>query len=33
MTNIWQKLQADFATPLVDPVAAAAKVIVPLLAD
>jgi allantoin racemase len=33
MTNIWQKLQADFATPLVDPVAAAAKIIVPLLAD
>jgi allantoin racemase len=33
MTNIWQKLQADFSTPLVDPVAAAAKLIVPLLAD
>jgi allantoin racemase len=33
MTNIWQKLQADFATPLVDPVAAAAKIIAPLLAD
>ena len=33
MTNIWQKLQADFSTPLVDPVAAAAKIIVPLLAD
>jgi Asp/Glu/hydantoin racemase len=26
-------LQADFATPLVDPVAAAAKIIAPLLAD
>ena len=33
MTNIRQKLQAEFSTPLVDPVAAAAKIIVPLLAD
>lgn len=33
MTNIWEKLQADFSTPLVDPVTASAKMIVSLLVD